>query len=320
LRALVTGGSGFIGSHLINYLISKNYKIRAIVRRKSSAELLEKVGCEVVIADIKDSASLSGVMDDIDYVFHLAGEITSRNKKSMWLSNVVGTESLLKESLKSKIKRFVFASSISVMGSTGGLIADEKIAADIPKDDFYSVTKLEAENLCQKYFKDHNVPVVILRFPGVYGQNNLMIEQFYKFVKMGVMPYLGNGETYLSWVYLNDIVNVMEKCTNHNDCCGEIFILCDDEPVRMRDFIDSLCLFLCGRKPAWKIPTRAIKFMASMIECGAKILGRKPAASRYFVNYICEDHIYSNAKAKSILGFKPSYNDSLSGMIEAIKK
>jgi hypothetical protein len=88
----------------------------------------------------------------------------------------------------------------------------------------------------------------------------------------------------------------------------------------MRDFIDNLCLFLYGRKPAWKIPTRVIKFMASMIECGAIILGRKPAVSKYFVNYICGDHIYSNAKAKSMLDFKPMYEDSLSGMIEAIKK
>ncbi|MCL5986779.1 MAG: NAD(P)-dependent oxidoreductase [Actinobacteria bacterium] len=318
MRALVTGGAGFIGSYLIEYLISKGCKIRAIVRRESSAEILEEIGCEVVIADIKDSASLQGVMDDTDYVFHLASEITSRNKKSMWLSNVVGTENLLKESLKSKIKRFVFASSISVMGSTGGLAADEEISAAIPKNDFYSITKLEAEKLCQKYFKYHNTPIVILRFPGVYGQNNLMIERFYKFIKMGVMPYLGNGETYLSWVYLNDIVNVMEKCTDHDYCCGEIFILCDDEPVKMRDFIDSLCLYLCGRKPIWKIPTWAIKFTASIIEYSAKTLGKKPAISRYFVNYICEDHIYSNAKAKSMLGFKPSYNDSLTGIIEAI--
>jgi nucleoside-diphosphate-sugar epimerase len=303
---------------LINYLISNNYKIRAIVRRKSSAEILEKIGCEVVIADIKDSASLSGVMDGIDYVFHLAGEITSINKEMMWLSNVVGTENLLKESLKSKIKRFVFASSISVMGSTGDLVANEKIVADIPKNDFYSITKLEAEKLCQKYFKDHNVPVVILRFPGVYGKNNLMIERFYKFVKMGVMPYLGNGETYLSWVYLNDIVNVMERCTNHNNCSGETFILCDDEPVKMRDFIDSLCMFLYGKKPAWRIPTQVIKFMASLIENSAKLLGKKPVVSKYFVNYICENHIYSNTKAKRVLGFKPSCEDSLSGMIESI--
>lgn len=320
LRALVTGGSGFIGSYLINHLHSLGYDVCALVRREASAHSLKASGCEVRVADLKERNMLTGLLDDVDYVFHLAGEITSINKKSMWLTNVIGTRNLLEEAVNKPIKKFIYSSSIGAMGTTGKITADEGVSMEIPSGDYYSITKHDAEKLCLKYHNENKVPVVILRIPAVYGRNNALIENFYGFIKAGIMPYLGDGSALLSWVNVLDLVRFMEECSRSVYGNGEVFIVCDDNPVKMKDYIDSICTMISGRKPFWTMPIWMLHFAAFTVEMSAKVLRKKPFLTRQFINFIDEDHVCSNKKACRVLGFRPSFEDSLAGISESIKE
>jgi UDP-glucose 4-epimerase len=218
---LVTGGAGFIGSHLCLKLREVGYDVTtvdnmdpyySIALKKRNLALLNEAGCKFIEGDITDRDLVKELIPEMEYIFHLAARPGVRasieNPRIPNKVNVEGTLILLEASLDSGIKRFINASSSSVYGKVKYLPFDE----DHPTQPIspYAVSKLVAEHYCRVFYEIHGLPTVSLRYFTVYGPRmrpDLAIPIFTKLILEGKQPVVfGDGEQTRDFTFVEDIV------------------------------------------------------------------------------------------------------------------
>lgn len=223
MKVLITGGAGFIGSNLAEYLIRKGCKVKIIDNLSTGKidnlkEVAENI--ELKTGDITDITAFKDIFEGIDYVVHLAA-VTSVQKSLeepdlTYKVNLEGTRNTLEFSEKFKIKRFVFASSCSIYGNPKKLPVSEE--AELSPLSPYADSKVKGERICFDYLK-RGLDIVILRFFNVFGprqdaesQYSGVISRFIKKILNSENPIIyGDGEQTRDFVYVEDVLNAIEK-------------------------------------------------------------------------------------------------------------
>lgn len=245
-RALVTGGAGFIGSHIVDRLVEKGFEVRVFDdlssgRRENLREHLKEKRVLFVKGDIRDRGSVDDVVEDVDVVFHEAALVgVPQSIKAPLLANDVnvnGTLNLLEASVKHSVKRFIFASSAAVYGDQRTLPIKEE-AVPHPSSP-YAVSKLSAEYYSRAYFGTYGLETVAFRYFNVYGDRQAGGP--YAAVVTAILNCLlgsnklviyGDGEQTRDFVNVSDVVDAnmlaMEK-----DCAGEVFNVATGSSVKI---------------------------------------------------------------------------------------
>lgn len=234
---LVTGGKGFIGSHLVDKLIDKGHSV--IVIDNESAESNSKFyindKAHNAKSDINDFESIEYLFDDVDYVFHLASEARLQpsidNPLLTLKTNYQGTANVLEASRRSKVKRVVFSSTSSSYGRKNSLPLKEDMIPDCLTP--YSTSKIAAEELCKLYYNLYGLETVILRYFNVYGERQALKGTYApiigKFLKQWMyhkeMTVVGNGSKRRDYTYVGDVINanILSLRRGANKVCGEVF-------------------------------------------------------------------------------------------------
>jgi dihydroflavonol-4-reductase len=148
---LVTGATGFVGSHVARLLAERGERVRVLVRAKSNMKALEAVNVEPIVGDLRDAASLTRAMDGVQRVFHVAADyrLWTRHPEEIYESNVGGTERLLEAAEKSGVERFVYTSTVATIAvPRHGALPDESTAASIDEMiGHYKRSKFQAEQV-----------------------------------------------------------------------------------------------------------------------------------------------------------------------------
>ena len=174
MRAFVTGGSGFIGRHLVGRLVASGVDVRAIARSDGSAAKLRDLGAEVVIGDVLDASALADALRGSDVAYHVAGDyrvgIHESDRPAMESANVTATERLLDAGVAADVGRIVHVSTINAFGDTGYRVVDETYERPRPYRyvSFYDETKHRAHRAAHERI-DAGAPVMIAMPGGVYG-------------------------------------------------------------------------------------------------------------------------------------------------------
>lgn len=174
-RALVTGGTGFIGSNIALRLAERRWDVRILQRPSSSLELLEGGPFEFVCGDVLEPDTLPGAMQGIDVVFHAAGVVDYWNQgvERMYEVNVQGTRNIMEAALKSGIERVVHVSSTAAMGIHPDVLVDETCTFNVKAERFaYGHSKFQAEEIAFEYVKK-GLPVVIVNPTTVIGPRDV---------------------------------------------------------------------------------------------------------------------------------------------------
>lgn len=169
MKTLVTGATGFIGSHLVKALVEQGKDVRCLVRKTSDTQYLNELGVELFYGDLLYKESLQEVAKNVNIVYHLAGIVHSKKSSDYYKINTNGTQNLVEVFLSEKIERFVYLSSIAAVGPNrehGILLNEQSPCRPI---DPYGRSKLGAEKLLMNFFKKYGFPIVIIRPPTVYG-------------------------------------------------------------------------------------------------------------------------------------------------------
>jgi dihydroflavonol-4-reductase len=259
MHALVTGASGFIGSHLVELLIKKGYTVRCLLRKTSSMAWLKDLPIEIVHGDVFDVAALEQAVKGVDYVFHSAGLTKAKKKIDYFKANAEGTQLLLDAAIKvnPSLRRFVFLSSQTAAGpSPTATPVNEEIEPHPITT--YGRSKLAGEKIVLAA-KDR-IPATIVRLPAVYGPRDKDIYAFFKTMRGGLQPVAGFSDKFVSLLHVGDVVRGILMAGESPAASGQTYFLSSSR-IYGWDEIGRISREVLGRKaltvriPEWGIYT-----------------------------------------------------------------
>tara|TARA_Y100000590_G_C15735909_1_gene1018539 strand:- start:132 stop:1121 length:990 start_codon:yes stop_codon:yes gene_type:complete len=225
MKSLVTGGAGFIGSNLVDYLVKKGHKVVILdnfsTGRKTNLVHHSKKNIKILNIDISKNKNLDKYFKGVNYVFHLAGLAdivpSIENPEKYFQSNVNGTFNIIKAAKNAKVKKFIYAASASCYGFPKKFPTKEnsKIKPMYP----YAFTKWQGEELVMHWVKIYNFPAISLRFFNCYGQRSRTSGTYgavfgvFLAQKLANKPLtiVGNGKQTRDFVHVNDLVEAVFK-------------------------------------------------------------------------------------------------------------
>jgi len=235
-KVLVTGGAGFIGSHIADRLLADGYHV-TVLDNLSTGKLQNLKRCSnnpnfrFIKGDIRDGKIIDGAVAGVDAVIHEAAitsvPLSMKNPKLVFSVNSAATMNLLKSCVKNKVKRFVFASSAAVYGAAKKM----PISEDAPTKPLspYGESKLRSEKYCQKFWDEHGLETVCLRYFNVYGPRQTagqyagVISRFFDRLRKKLPPVIyGDGEQTRDFVYVGDVVEATILALGCKRAAGEI--------------------------------------------------------------------------------------------------
>ena len=246
MRALVTGGAGFIGGHLVEKLVERSWDVIVFDNfERASLETLRALPPEAELRriDVRDLDSMKKYVDDVDVIFHLAAltdVVESEAKRDeYWSVNVLGTENVLKVARDLGAK-LVFTSSAAVYGEL-----DEAAREDLKPNpiSFYGVTKLEGEKLCRRYREEYGVDVVVLRLFNVFGERARggVVKIFLERAREGKpLIIYGDGEAVRDFIYVRDVVEAFLRASREGRAFGEVINIGSGKPVKIRELAEFI--------------------------------------------------------------------------------
>src|SRR5258707_639089 len=257
---LITGGAGFIGSHLVDHLLAEgSWRITVVddfndfydpdIKRENLSARLANITFKVVEADIRNQEALSQVFSDANFncLVHLAardGVRPSLKEPRLYVeTNVNGTLNLLELARAHGVKQFVFGSSSSVYGLNAKVPFSEDDPIFNPISP-YAATKAGGELLCHSYAHLYDMRIVCLRFFTVYGARqrpDLAIHKFAGLITAGrPIPVFGDGTTRRDYTYIDDIVAGVRAAMNYDQSNYEVINLGESRTVELRELISLL--------------------------------------------------------------------------------
>lgn len=304
MHALVTGATGFIGSHLVDLLLQKKYDVRVLLRNTSKTEWLKDLPVEFVYGDLFDTEALRKAVSGVDYVYHSAGLTKAKTPQEYFKANTEGTRNLL-EAVKSNdpgISRFVQISSQTAAGPSPGPtpVTEETEPNPITT---YGRSKWEAEKVCHGYME--SFPVTILRPPAVYGPRDKDIFEFFNTISKGLQPMVGFSEKYVSLIHVRDLVRGFVMAAEAPAAVRETYFVTSSRVYGWKEVGDLSSKIMGKRVLRLRIPVAGVYSIAAVAEVLSKF-SSKPALINFekardmVQGYWTCDH----SKAKRDFGFE----------------
>ena len=308
MKAIITGGTGFLGSHLVKALTALNWQVIVLARNVSHIAHTSSTNLEYRSVDIADSKSLDVVFENADVVFHCAALSSVWGKYTDFYSvNVQGTKNIITCCEKYNIKKLVYVSSTSVYfeyKNEVNISENHPVARCFAND--YAKTKYLGEQVVLK--AKNKVNVVVVRPRGIVGDGDESImPRLLRVAKNGYFPLLNNGEAIVDVTYVKNVVKALILCATVDNLNGEIFNISNDQPMRVKDLLN---LALKNKKVKYiKLPYKLIFAAAWLLEKNAKLMNKgEPRLTMYGVGLLAHTQVLNIDKAKRRLGYKPSYS------------
>ena len=290
-NVLVTGGAGFIGSHLVDKLISRGYSVVVLDnfhsgKIESFREILGRASFEVIEGDIRDRKAVREAMDGVDAVVHLAALIDVEESVNNPLEtrdvNVNGTLNVLNEAVRSGVRKLLFASSTAVYGEGNPLPLEEEHSLNPISP--YAASKVSAEYYCKAFNNCYGLSTVVLRFFNVYGpgqKHSSYSGVITKFLQNALrdepLVVYGDGKQTRDFIHIDDVVDATVLALEKANSKGETFNVCTGKPTSVNGLVE---------------------IVKEIIEKDLKVSYDKPRKGDIKNNY------GDPSKAEKILGFK----------------
>ena len=305
MKALVTGATGFIGSHLVEALVQRGFQVRCLVRNKRHLGWVKDSPVEFVVGNCQERNSLKQGVKDVDQVFHLAGVTTAVKEKTYFEVNALGTENLVQACIENntRLKKFIYLSSQAAAGPcrSGGKKKESDPCEPVSP---YGKSKLLGEQLALSH--SHELPLLILRPCAVYGPRDKSFYALFKCLSKSIKPCLSDHDQHISMCYVQDLVRAILLAAETQTKNGEIFFLSDGEDYRMEEIGDIFAQAMEISALQLRLPKQMLFGMAFFAECFSRVSGKPSIMSRGKVeemirkNWLCDI-----TKARALLGFDP---------------
>jgi len=312
--SLVTGAAGFMGSHLVEYLVEKGVRVRATSRPRKDRSFFDRLGVEFIPSDLTRPETLPPLFEGgVDRVFHLGAICNfSTPFKTLYPTNVEGVRLITGEALKAGVKRFVHVTSTSVYGYYQGSPFVEEGPRN-PGDD-YGKSKKGGEDILFERLKE-GLPAIIARPCTVYGPrcNDGAGKAFSRPTSITAIP--GKGSQLLSNIRAEDVAAALYYLSRLDDAVGEIYNLCEETHPTLEEALVLAAETYGTKPPTLHLPLGLVKIVARVDGFISGLKAKIPDLEVDAVKYLYDDYVVDNSKLLTT-GFKLKFPDFRASMKE----
>ncbi len=304
---LVTGATGFVGSHLVEALVLRGEKVRALVRPTSHTQVLRRLGVELRIGNLSDNATLIAAMQGVDRVFHCAALVSDWGpEEDFRLANVSGVRSVLAAATSARVGRLIHLSTSDVYGFPGRPAFETEHPS--PRGFPYADSKIEGEALVWNHYQNVGLPICILRPATVYGpRSSLTVMALIEALRNRRTVLIDHGRHVAGLTYVGNLVDAMILAADQEASIGQTYNVSDDSPITWRQYIDALAELAEVPRPTRSLSHTPAALLASFWESYYRMTGRteRPPWTHWMVELLGTDQIFPSDKIKRELGYRP---------------
>ena len=265
MKILVTGASGFVGSHIADRLLAGGHEVRALLRERSSEEWLHGKPVEIVRANMLEVESLKPAMEGVEAVVHVAGVTAAKNKQGFYDGNLLPTRNLLDAARKfnPNLYRFVQCSSQTAIGPS---LDGQPVTELTPPHPIttYGKSKRAAEEACEQARAD--IPVTILRLAAIYGPRDTAILTFFQTVDKGLKPLIGMRDKSVNLAHVFDVADAVLLAVEKDEAKNETYFIGGERHYTWREVSDLTADILKRRGLTVKLPHALVYTVAGFSE------------------------------------------------------
>lgn len=308
MKALVTGATGFLGLKLAMRLNQMGYEVTGSGRNPLIGQQLVQAGIRFLPTDLADETAMVQACNGQDVVFH-CGALSSPwgPYRSFYESNVLGTRHVITGCKKHGVKRLIHVSTPSLYFHFRDQLEIHESDPLPPRfANHYAKTKWMAEQEVDRAFQQ-GLPVITIRPRALFGPgDNAILPRLLKANERGWVPLINGGQVLLDVTYVENVVDALLLCEQAPEAAlGKKYNITNEEPVYLRDLLETLFQGLEQPFRYKKIPYKAAYGMASMMEMAARISGKEPTLTRYTVGVLGKSQTLDISAAKNMLGYQP---------------
>jgi nucleoside-diphosphate-sugar epimerase len=306
MKVLVTGGSGFLGSHVAEQLSNAGHTVVALVRKSSNRKFLATLpNVELAEGSVEDRASIDKAIKDVDGVVHSAGLVKARTEAAFFECNTQGTVNLLDAAIEHapKLKRFVHVSSLEACGPS----LDGR---PVPLDQEHPVTaygrsKLAAEK--EVISRRDKLPVVVLRPAAIYGPRDVEILEAFRAARRRQYPVIGNGSMLGCYTYGPDCARACACAIEADIPSGSVYFVDDGEPLPMSRAMGELLHEALGTTAfvRFGVPFPVLRLASLGVEAYGKVRGKAVMLTREKVKMLSHHWVCESQKTRDDLKWSP---------------
>ena len=304
-KVLVTGATGFAGSHLAKRLLDEGQDVRILARPTSNTSRPELAGAEVVVGDVTHKDAVRRAVEGAATVYHLAAVFRRAGLPDSvyWAVNYAGTRNLLEASLDSSVRRFVHCSTVGVLGHVDNPPADENTPYKV--DDIYQRSKCKAEQTALGFQEEYGLPVTVIRPAAIYGPGDLRWLKLFKAIARRRFVMLGSGETFIHMVYVSDLVDAFRLAADSPDAVGKVYTAAGERYVTLNELAGMIAEAVGVPAPKLHFPVKPVRIASGACEDVCRLLGVEPPIFRRRVDFFVKNRAFDITKARTELGYSP---------------
>jgi len=307
MRVLVTGGTGFTGSHLVKRLLSRGQEVVALDNQKGIAyDELVGNGAKIHIGSVTDENLVAKCVSGCEIVYHLAAAFRKVNlpKRVYWDTNVTAMQRLLETCRDKGVRKVVYCSTQGVHGNVDDPPGDED--TPIEPEDYYQYTKYEGEKVAQTFI-DEGMDITTLRPTAIYGPGDpgrfLML---FRRVQRGMFPFFGPGAALYHPLYIDNFIDAFELAAEKSEARGRVYLIADEHYYGIKEIVRKIARIMKVDLKIRHYPFMPLYVISAVVETLFKPLPWDPPLFRRRADWFRQNRAFKIDKARRDLGYAPA--------------
>lgn len=310
---LITGATGFIGSHLVEYLVSRKCKIRCMVLRddpilkdigKERERWLYELSVEVVYGDLLDKESLLRAVDGVEKAYHLAAISRPMNvmKRTYYDVNVDGTRNLAHACKEKNVKKIVHVSSMSVFGFSRDRKPLVEGSPKLPVSD-YGESKKQGEEFVFEFCKENRIELVVVRPPMVFGPRDVQFLKLFKVINRGFFPLLKKGKAKFEFCYVKNLIRAIILADERGRNL-EAYNINDGETYVIKEIFEEIARVENTKLLPFSVPVWTVRCAGLIFEKIYALFGKRAPFNSGTALWMSNDNDMDISKARDELAYE----------------
>ena len=307
MKILVTGATGFVGSHLSQALLNQGRQVRMLGRNFDHVRKLAALGAQPIVADLRDRNAVIAACNGVDAVYHV-GALSAAwgSRKEFYAVNVSGTEAVVAACLQHRVRRLIHISSPSVIFDGRD---HHQITESVPYprrfSSVYAETKKLGEDVVNQA-REAGLDTVIIRPKAIFGPGDrTLLPRLIAMARSNSLRQIGDGNNLVDLTYVDNVVHALLLALDAPQAVGHTYFVTNDEHIPLWGMIRSVLERLHLPIKLRAIHIGAALTIATLLEMHARWTGREPLLTRYTVGILGRTQTYDISAAQNDLGYMP---------------